>query len=185
MQKVVNFTRMEDGTKEEFEYLDKLEEGFNEGLPDRLLKLLDGLKESFSGYRITRYEHCLQSATRAYRNGEDEDMIVAALFHDIGDELAPYTHGEMVGAILKPFVSEKAAWIVKHHGAFQQYYMAHLTEEEKHARDHFKDSPYYEDCIYFCENYDQNCFDPNYECLPVEFFEPMVHRVFKRTPSFV
>lgn len=184
MQKVVNFTRMEDGTVEEFEYLDQLEEGFNEGLPGRLLEMLEGLKDSFSGYRITRYEHCLQSATRAYRNNEDEDYVVAALLHDIGDELAPHTHGEMVAAILKPFVSEKAAWIVKHHGAFQQYYMAHQPEEQKNARDHFIDSPYYDDCVYFCKNYDQNCFDPDYDYLPAEFFEPMVYRVFKRTPSF-
>lgn len=184
MQKVVNFARMEDGTKEEFEYLDQLEDGFNEGLPDRLLKTLEGLKDSFSGYRITRYEHCLQSATRAYLNNEDEDMVVAALLHDIGDELAPHTHGEMVGAILKPYVSKKATWIVKHHGAFQQHYMAHKTDEEKNARDHFKDSPYYDDCVYFCKNYDQNCFDPDYEYFPVEFFEPMVRKVFTRNPQF-
>ncbi|GAA0435658.1 HD domain-containing protein [Lentibacillus halophilus] len=184
MQKIVDFTRMEDGTKEEFEFLDELEDGFNLGLPDRLLKTLDGLKDSFSGYRISRYEHCLQSATRAYENNEDEDMVMAALFHDIGDELAPYTHGEMVAAILKPFVSEKAAWIVKHHGVFQQHYMAHMSEEEKNARDYFKDSPYYEECINFCKNYDQNCFDPNYVHYPVEFFEPMVRRVFTRTPEF-
>lgn len=184
MQKTVNFTRMMDGTKEEFEFLEELEEGFNKGLPDRLLKTLDGLKNSFSGYRTTRYEHCLQSATRAYQNNEDEDMVVAALLHDIGDELAPHTHGEMVAAILKPYVSEKAAWIVKHHGAFQQYYMAHLTVDEKNARDHFRDSPFYDDCVNFCENYDQNCFDPDFEYLPVEFFEPMVRKIFTRTPEF-
>lgn len=184
MQKVVNFTKMTDGTKEEFEYLEKLEEGFNTGLPDRLLKQLDDLKNSFSGYQISRYEHSLQSATRAYQNNEDEDMIVAALLHDIGDELAPHTHGEMVAAILKPFVSEKAAWIVKHHGVFQQYYMAHKTEAEKNARDRYKDHPFFEECINFCGNYDQNCFDPDLEYLPVEFFEPMVRRVFTRTPAF-
>lgn len=183
MQKVVSFTKMVDGTKEDYAFLEKLEDGFNTGLPDRLLKTLDGLKDSFSGYQISRYEHSLQSATRAYRNGEDEDMIVAALLHDIGDELAPHTHGEMVAAILKPYVSEKAAWIVKHHGAFQQYYMAHKTEDEKNARNHFKDSPFYEDCVNFCGNYDQNCFDPDYDYLPVAFFEPMVRRVFTRTPQ--
>ncbi|UOQ95110.1 HD domain-containing protein [Halobacillus shinanisalinarum] len=184
MQKVVDFRKMVEGTKEEFEYLEKLEEGFNTGLPDRLLKKLDELKNSFSGYRISRYEHSLQSATRAYQNNEDEDMIVAALLHDIGDELAPHTHGEMVAAILKPFVSEKATWIVKHHGVFQQHYMAHMTETEKNARDIFKDNPFYQACVNFCENYDQNCFDPDFEYLPVEFFEPMVRKVFTRSPKF-
>lgn len=184
MQKVVSFKKMIDGTKEDFNYLEKLEEGFNTGLPDRLLQQLDNLKNSFSGYQISRYEHSLQAATRAYQNNEDEDIIVAALLHDIGDELAPHTHGEMVAAILKPFVSKEATWIVKHHGVFQQKYMVHKSQDEKNARDMYIDSPYYEKCIYFCKNYDQNCFDPNFEYLPVEFFEPMVRKVFTRTPKF-
>ncbi|WP_240375092.1 HD domain-containing protein [Bacillus piscicola] len=184
MQKVVNFTKMIEGTKEEFEYLEELEAGFNTGLPDRLMAMLDNLKNSFSGYPISRYEHSLQSATRAYQNNEEEDIVVAALLHDIGDEIAPHTHGEMVAAILKPFVSDKAAWIVKHHGVFQQKYMAHKTEEEQNARDQYRDHPYYDDCVRFCEHYDQNCFDPDFKCLPAAFFEPMVRRVFTRTPSF-
>lgn len=184
MQKVVSFTKMEDGTKEDYEFLETLEAGFNTGLADRILNMLKGLEHSFSGYQISRYEHSLQSATRAYLNGEDEDYVVGALLHDIGDELAPYTHGEMVAAIVKPFVSEKITWIIKYHPVFQQYYMADKTEEEKNARDQFKDHPFYDDCVYFCEYYDQNCFDPDYVSYPVEFFEPMVRRVFSRPPKF-
>ncbi|QQK76248.1 HD domain-containing protein [Salicibibacter cibarius] len=184
MQKVVNFREMNEGTEEDFIYLEELEDGFNTGLPDRLLETVKALQHSFSGYRISRYEHSLQSATRAYRNGEDEDMIVGGLLHDIGDELAPHTHGEMVAAIVKPFLSKKVTWIIKMHPVFQQHYMSHLSEEDRNARDHFKDHPYYDDCVKFCRDYDQNCFDPDYEYLPIEFFEPMVRRVFSREPQF-
>lgn len=184
MQKVVSFKKMIDGTKKDFDYLEELEEGFNTGLPDRLLQQLDNLKDSFSGYQISRYEHSLQAATRAYQNNEDEDIIMAALLHDIGDELAPHTHGEMVAAILKPFVSKEATWIVKHHGVFQQHYISHKSDDDKNARELYKDSPYYEKCIHFCEHYDQNSFDPDFKYLPVEFFEPMVKKVFTRTPKF-
>ena len=95
----VGFTRMEDGTQEDYELLGRLEQPYLDALPDRLLAALDGLKESFAGYQVTRYEHSLQSATRAERDGRDEEYVVACLLHDIGDELAP-THGEMMGAVL-------------------------------------------------------------------------------------
>lgn len=180
----VSFVHMADGTKEDYELLDRLEEHYNETLPDRLLEALDGLKNSLSGYKVSRYEHSLQSATHAYNRGEDEEMIVAALLHDIGDVLAPYTHGEMVAAIFKPYMSEKTCWIIKYHGLFQRYYYAHHKGEDRHARDRFKDHEWYQDCIDFCEYYDQNCFDPNFETKPIEFFEPMVRRIFSREPQF-
>ena len=174
----VSFTRMADGTREDYEFLGRLEEEYAKSLPDRLLQALAGLKSSLSGYQVTRYEHSLQSATRAYRDGRSQEYVVAALLHDVGDVLAPYTHGEMVAAILKPFVAEEMCWVVKHHGLFQMVYYAHHSGGDRHARDRFKDHPYYDACAEFCEKYDQNCFDPGYDSLPVEFFKPMVRRVF-------
>lgn len=179
-----SFIHMADGTKADYEFLARLEEQFNESLPDRLLKALDELKTSLSGYQVSRYEHSLQGATRAFRNGESEEIIVAALLHDIGDSLAPYTHGEMVAAIFRPYMAEKTCWIVKMHGLFQTYYYAHHMGGDRFARDRYKDHPWYQDCVDFCANYDQNCFDPDYDTLPVEFFAPMVRRIFSQPPQF-
>ena len=178
LRETVGFTRMEDGTREDFELLDRLEEPYIAELPDRLLAALDGLKESFAGYKVSRYEHSLQSATRAHRDGRSEEYVVAALLHDIGDELAPFTHGEMTAAVLRPFVSPEIAWVVKHHGLFQSYYFAHHTGGDRDARERYRDHEWFDACAEFCERYDQNCFDPGYESEPVEFFEPMVRRVF-------
>jgi predicted HD phosphohydrolase len=177
---VVSFTRMADGTEEDYELLADLEEKFNEGLADRLLSAVESLKDSLSGYQVSRYEHSLQSASRAYCNNESEEMVIACLLHDIGDTLAPYTHGEMVAAILKPYVEEKICWVIKYHGLFQMYYYAHHTGGDRNARDMFKEHPYYQACVDFCELYDQNCFDPDYDSLPLEFFAPIVRRIFER-----
>jgi len=174
----VSFTRMADGTREDYELLARYEVEYTAALPDRLLAALDALKRSFPGYQISRYEHSLQSATRAYRDGRDEEYVVAALLHDLGDELAPHTHGEMVSAILRPYVRDEVRWIVAHHGLFQTYYYAHHEGGDRDARDRYRDHPSFEACAEFCELYDQNCFDPDYDSLPVEFFEPMVRRVF-------
>jgi predicted HD phosphohydrolase len=174
----VEFTRMADGTAEDYALLARYEEPFMAALPDRLLGALDGLKASLAGYKVSRYEHSLQSASRAHRDGRGEEYVVAALLHDIGDELAPYTHGEMVGAVLRPYIAPEICWIVKHHGLFQMYYYAHHSGGDRNARDRYRDHPWFDACAEFCERYDQNCFDPAYESLPVATFEPMVRRVF-------
>jgi predicted HD phosphohydrolase len=174
----VGFTRMEDGTQEDYDLLARHEDEYMRELPDRLLAALDALKSSFAGYQVSRYEHSLQSATRALRDGRSEEYVVAALLHDLGDELAPYTHGEMVGAILRPYVAPEIAWIVAHHGVFQQRYYGRYTGEDPEARERYRGHEWFDACAEFCELYDQNCFDPDYDSLPVEEFEPMVRRVF-------
>ncbi len=180
----VAFTRMEDGTREEYELLAELEAEVIQSLPDRLLSTLEQLDGSLEGYRVSRLEHSLQSATRAYHAGENEEMIVAALLHDIGDVLAPASHSELAAAILRPYVSERIHWIIKHHGLFQSYYYAHHYDKDRYARDRFKDHPWYQDCVDFCHNYDQNCFDPEYPSLPIGFFRPMVERIMSKPQEY-
>ena len=180
----VSFKQMKDGTKEDYELLGRYEERFVKDLPDRLLEMLKGLESSLDGYQISRLEHSLQSATRAERDGADEEMIVATLLHDIGDSLAPHNHSQLVAAIIRPYVSDKTHWIIKHHGMFQEFYYAHHLGKDRNARDQFKDHAFYQDTIDFCENWDQKSFDPDYKSFPIEHFEPMVRRVFTKEPNF-
>ena len=174
----VNFIHMENGTREEYEFLDNLEKQYIEGLPDRLLQALRALENTITGYKVSRLEHSLQSATHALRAGEPTEMVVAALLHDLGDELAPHSHSEYAAAILRPYVSEKTYWIIKHHGVFQMYYYSHFLGGDRNARDMFKDHQWYQDAVDFCAHYDQNCFDPDFDTEPLETFEPMVREIF-------
>jgi predicted HD phosphohydrolase len=180
--KKVSFTEMKKGKKEDYLFLDKHEKNFADKTAERIIKFMSNLSETLEGYQISRLEHSLQSATRAYRNGENEEMVVAALLHDIGDELAPMNHSEYAASILKPYVSEKTHWIIEKHGEFQMFYYAHHLGGNKNKREKYKNHKYYQDTINFCENYDQNSFDPNYMSLPLEFFKPMVKKIFSRKP---
>ena len=173
---------MKKGTKKDYLFLDKHEKDFANKTAERILKFMSNLTETLEGYQISRLEHSLQSATRAYKNKESEEMIVATLLHDIGDELAPMNHSEYAAAILKPYVSEKTHWIIEKHGEFQMYYYAHHLGGDRNKRDEYKSHKYYQDTINFCEQYDQNSFDPNYNSLPLEFFRPMVKKIFSRKP---
>ncbi len=180
--KKVSFTEMRKGTKEDYLFLDQREKDYASKTASRILKFLSSLTETLEGYKITRLEHSLQAATRALKAGESEEMIVATLLHDIGDELAPMNHSEYAASVLKPYVSEKTHWIVEKHGEFQAYYYAHHLGGNRNKRDKYKDHKYYDACVNFCENYDQCSFDPDYKSYPIEKFEPMVRNIFARKP---
>lgn len=174
------FTAMTEGTADDWAIISGHFGAFAKGLPDRVLthlKLLDG---DYGGFPVDRLEHSLQTATRAHRDGRDEAYVVMALLHDIGDTLGSYNHPDVAAAILKPFVSEELHWICANHGAFQGYYFFHHLGMDRNIREAFRASPYFDACAEFCEKYDQAAFDPAYRSEPLEFFEPMVRRVFAR-----
>ena len=172
------FTRMVDASAEDYHLIARHTVGFFQGLPDRVLTHLELLRGDTGGYAVDRLTHSLQSATRAERGGEDEEYIVCALIHDIGDTLATVNHSELAAVILEPFVSEENHWIVKHHGIFQGYYFFHHLGLDRNLRDGYRDDEHFDACARFCSAYDQNCFDPEYDTLPLEHFEPMVRNVF-------
>mgnify|MGYP002781004480 CR=1 FL=1 len=172
------FRSMEEGTAEDWQIISGHFMPYAGKLADRVLthlKLLDG---DYGGFPVDRLQHSLQTATRAHRAGESEDYVVMALLHDIGDTLGSYNHPDIAAAILKPFVDERLHWITAQHGIFQGYYFFHHLGLDRDLRDNFRGHPYFEDTARFCELYDQSAFDPAYDSAPLDFFEPMVRRVF-------
>ena len=178
----VNFIRMEDGTYEEYQLLDKVYQKLNHGLAENLIGNLKLLAGDLLGYKIDRYQHSLQSATRAMRDGQDEEMIVCALLHDIGDLVAPENHSQLAAAILRPYISEQNYWMIEHHGVFQGYYYYHHVGLNRDEREQFRGHPAFQYTADFCHKYDQNSFDPYYDTAPIEHFEPMVQRLFAKPP---
>lgn len=173
-----SFTHMEDGNAADWVIIAQDFAAYAKQLPDRILthlKLLDG---DFGGFPVDRLTHSLQTATLAYRAGKDEEYVVCALLHDIGDTLGSYNHADIAAAMLKPFVSAENHWMVEKHAIFQGYYFFHHLGLDRHLREQFKDHPQYQATIEFCARYDAAAFDPAGETLPLEFFEPMLRRVF-------
>jgi len=179
----VSFTQMKDGSYEDYQLLKKLEKPY---LGLTASRIIDELKKqgakTLEGYRITRLDHGLQSATRAETDGVDIDWIVGALLHDIGDGLAPQNHDKFSAEVIRPFVRWEVTWTVAHHGIFQMIYYAHHYGWDKNARDKFKDNIYFQTCADFCERWDQKSFDPEYENKDLDFFKPLIKEVFSRPP---
>lgn len=181
MTESVTWTQMADGKQADYERLGPLfAEHARGNLVGNLVTMLNMLQGPTLGYQVDRFEHSLQSATRAHRNGERIDLVVSALLHDVADGFAPENHSEAAATLLAPYVDEQAHWVVKHHGLFQGYYYFHHLGGDRDAREQYAGSPHYDACVDFCANYDQNCFDPDYDTMALDEFMPMLDEVFAR-----
>lgn len=185
MEKTAQFHTMTEGTQEDWDIIMTHMRPFAASGGARVLDHLRLLKGDCGGFAVDRLEHCLQTATRAHRDGRAEDYVVMALLHDIGDTLGAYNHPDIAAAILKPFVSEELHWIVQHHGIFQGNNFFHYLGLDRDMRDQFADHPYYAATVEFIDKYDCPAFDPDYDSEPLEFFEPMVMRLFEKPQSGV
>ncbi|WP_428397475.1 HD domain-containing protein [Marinobacter salarius] len=172
------FTHMKDGKAEDWQVIASSFGEFAKGLPDRILSHLKMLEGDFGGFPVDRLTHCLQTATLAHRDGKDDEYVVCALLHDIGDTLGTYNHADVAAVLLEPFVSDANHWMVKHHAIFQGYFFFHYLGMNRDMRDHYRDHPHFERTIEFVHKYDSPAFDPDAETLPLSYFEPMVQRVF-------
>ncbi len=171
------FTRMEQSTKEDWSLIVPEAMKMAKSLPDRVLDHLRLLDGDFGGFPVDRLTHCLQTATLAHAAGRDEEYVVCALLHDIGDTLGSFNHPDIAAAILKPFVSEANLWMVQNHGVFQGYNFFHHIGLNRDMRDMFKAHPHYHHAAEFVELYDNPAFDPKAKALPLSEFEPMVRRL--------
>ena len=178
VQPRASFTVMERSTAEDWVAIGTCFGPFAKHLPDRILDHLRLLAGDHGGFAVDRLTHSLQTASRAHRAGEDEEYVVCALLHDIGDTLGSFNHADIAAAIVRPFVSEQNLWMVEKHAIFQGYYFFHHIGLDRNMRDRFRGHPYFEATARFCEIYDSPAFDPAGETMPLDAFEPMVRRVF-------
>ena len=174
------FRAMTEGTYEEWQLIGRELERFAGQLPDRLVAHLKLLRGDCGGFPVDRLEHCLQTATRAHQAGRDEEYVVCALLHDMGDVLGSYNHAEVAAAIVQPFVSEENHWMVAHHAIFQGYYFFHFLGLDRDLREKFRGHPHFEKTEEFCRLFDQAAFDRDFRSMPLEAFEPMLQRVFRQ-----
>lgn len=171
------FTAMVDGTAEDWAAISRAGQAHRGEHVDRILSHLKLLDNDYGGFAVDRLEHSLQTATRAHQAGQDEEYVVCALLHDIGDILLPASHAELGAAILKPYVSARNHWMLEHHGIFQGYYFFEHLGLDRDMREQFRGHPDFEYTAQFCHLYDQNSFDPKFQSMPLEAFVPMMRRV--------
>lgn len=173
-----SFKKMADSTAEDWQLIMGEQLKFFAGLPDRILAHMDILRSDYGGFPVDRLQHCLQTAELAAEAGEDDEYIVCALLHDIGDVLGSTNHPDVGAAIIQPFVSEENHWMVKHHGIFQGYNFFHYVGMDRNMREQFRDNENFERTARFVELYDNPAFDDDKPELSLSLFEPQLRKVF-------
>jgi len=178
MSRHLTFTRIQDTTAEDWATIaTRPGTRLFADLPDRLLDAVRFL-ENVDFYTVDGLEHSLQAGTRALRDGRPDEYVVAALLHDVGDLVGPRNHAAVAASILRPYVSERTAWIVEHHTVFQFNHFGHHIGIDPDMRDAFLGHPHYDATAEFADLYDSESFDASYGSLPLEEFEPLVRQVF-------
>jgi len=151
-------------------------------VPDRILTFLRMTGDLMQGFQVSQLEHGLQTATMAERAGAAPEMVVGALCHDMGKLVSNANHPAIAAEMIRPWVPEEVYWVVKVHQDFEgMHYYARVGLDPMMRRKH-AGHPSYELAERFADAWDQNAFDPDYDTLPLEHFEPLLREVFSRPP---
>ena len=176
------FTRMDESTAEQWAVIGS-EHMKNQGrVADRVLMLLESLSDIVDGFSTDQLTHCLQTATLAERAGADDEVVVAALCHDVGKAISTANHPRIAAEILKPYVRDDVYKMILVHQDFEGMHYFDRVGLDPMMRNRHKGHQYYESAERFADEWDQKAFDPDYDHLPLEHFEPMVREVFSRPP---
>lgn len=176
----MSFTRMDESSAEDWMKIGGEVAKRQGAMPATIKSMLRQLADQVDGFAIDQFQHALQTATRAARDGASEELIVAALCHDIGKVISVVNHPAIAAEILKPYVSPETYEIIRTHQDFQgKHYYAHFGMDSNLRQQH-ENQPWFELAKKFTDEWDQTAFDPNYETLPLEYFEPMIDRVFSK-----
>jgi len=175
-----DFKTMSQSTAEDWQNIVHEQKEFFGKLPDRILTHMALLDEDYGGFPVDRLQHSLQTAELAAEAGEDDEYVVCALLHDIGDTLGSTNHADVAAAILQPFISEANFWMIKHHAIVQGYNFFHHIGLDRNMRDTLKGHEHYEHTERFVMRYDDPAFDASKPKLSIDVFEPMVRKVFSQ-----
>jgi len=175
------FTRMDQGQVEEWMIIGQQVMKRQAGMPAIIIKMLTQLEEQVDGFAVDQLQHGLQTATRAVRDGASEELIVAALCHDIGKVISVENHPAIAAEILRPYVSDETYEIVRTHQDFQGRHYYALMGRDPEERRKYEGLPWFDLACKFTDEWDQASFDPNYDTLNLDYFLPMIERVFSRS----
>lgn len=176
----MSFTRMDQGRVEDWMAIGAQVAQRQSTMPAIIKSMLSQLEQQVDGFAVNQFVHGLQTATRAERAGASEELIVAALCHDIGKVISVENHPAIAAEILKPYVSNETYEIVRTHQDFQGRHYYALMGKDANARSQYANEPWYDLATRFTDEWDQASFDPDYDTLPIEHFEPMIDRVFSK-----
>lgn len=177
---MASFTRMDESTAEQWATIGAETFSHQDRVADHVLRMLEALSGITDGFNVDQLTHSLQTATLAERAGASDEMVIASLCHDVGKYASVANHPAIAAEILRPYVSDDVYWVIKVHQDFQGRHYYHHFGGDPDARRQYADEPWYDLAARFADEWDQTAFDPGYDTLPLEHFEPLVRSQLAR-----
>lgn len=173
-----SFTRMDESCSADWEIIKTEVWRGQPQVAERVLSMLHALEDVWDGFQVNQLTHALQTATRAEEAGAGEELVVAALVHDIGKAISVYGHAQISAAILRPYVSHETWWAIDNHTVLQWRHYASVFSVDGERWKKLADHPAFERMRVLVDEWDQNSFDPAYPTRDLAHFEPLVRDVF-------
>lgn len=178
------FTRMDESTAQQWEVIVGETVANQPRVAESVLGMLRSLRGITDGFAVDQLTHSLQTATLAEQADADDEVVVAALCHDVGKAISVPNHPRIAAEILRPYVRDDVCWMIQVHQDFQgRHYYAHLGGDPD-ARDQHRGHPAYALAERFADEWDQRAFDPDFDARPIEHFEARLRARFGAPKSF-
>lgn len=177
-QAVAGFTRLDQSTSMDWATIDLAVRNQQPGVVSTILNMMDSCRELHLGFGPDQYVHMTQAATRARRANASDEMVLLSLVHDLGKVISNLSHPDIIAGIVRPYVSDNAYYILRHHMEFQWRHYGVYVANPQNARDRYIGQPWYDDAALFSDEFDQTAFDPDYPTDPIEEFIPLIEQFF-------
>ena len=173
-----HFTRMDLSTREQWQHIGEETMREQSNVPGSILAMLQKLEGIYGGFGVSQLHHALQTATMAKRDNASDEMVLAALCHDIGKSISIPNHGEISASILRKYVSSDVHQIILTHQDFQGRHYYEYFGQPSNLRENYRNEPWFARAEQFTDEWDQAAFDPKYPVLPLSEFAPLVRQFF-------
>lgn len=172
------FTRMQDGTAEDWAIIGAAHVEHFTKTPAHLMDMLRSLEKFTLGFACDQLQHSLMTGTLARQDGATDEEVAIALLHDVGKAVSIPNHGAIAAELMKPYVSEDAYFAIRHHQDFQGRYYYEFAGASPKLRDDFTGESWYPLAEKLVDRWDAPAFDPDFEVDSLESFEPLLQGIF-------
>ncbi|MEP2987754.1 MAG: HD domain-containing protein [Parasphingorhabdus sp.] len=185
MASQATFTKMQDGTLEEWKIIGAAHKEEFKNTADRFIDMLKSLEQHTLGFACDQLQHSLMTGTLARRAGASDEEIVIALCHDIAKAINVPNHGPIAAEMMRPYISEDSYHVIRNHQAFQGEHYYHYMGAPTDLRKKWVDEPWYDLAVKLVDEWDAPAFDPDFEVDTLESFEPLMRKIFHDDPVAV
>jgi predicted HD phosphohydrolase len=174
------FTRMQDGTAEDWATIGAAHTEHFKKTPNHLMDMLRSLESVTVGFACDQLQHSLMTGTLARQDGASDEEVAIALLHDVGKSVNIPNHGAIGAELMRPYISEDSYHVIYNHQHFQGKYYYAFMGGNPNMRDNSTNESWYDLAVKLVDCWDAPAFDPDFKVDSLDSFEPLIQKIFEK-----